>query len=253
MTGFLASVRDMNEAALASAAGADIVDLKAPERGALGALDVGEVTAIVRHLPRAQQVSATIGDLPLNPQRIAAAVKSMAETGVDYVKIGLFPGGELTGTLRALEPLARSGVRLVAVLFGDQQPFPTTPARLAEACFFGCMLDTADKTRGTLTRICSPESLAFFVSDVRSAGLLCGLAGSLTTQDIPDLLTLKPDYLGFRGALCLRHQRAETLDQGALRAIGAAVKGVQEVTEGTPTRSSRRPASPPTTVQHPNP
>jgi (5-formylfuran-3-yl)methyl phosphate synthase len=32
--------------------------------------------------------------------------------------------------------------------------------------------------------------------------LLCGLAGSLCIDDIEELNYLKPDYLGFRGALC---------------------------------------------------
>ena len=33
-------------------------------------------------------------------------------------------------------------------------------------------------------------------------GLLTGLAGSLEAADVPRLLLLAPDYLGFRGALC---------------------------------------------------
>src|SRR5262245_29278297 len=62
---FLASVRDAAEAELAIGAGADIVDLKDPEGGALGALPPATIEACVRAIGGRVPVSATIGDLPL--------------------------------------------------------------------------------------------------------------------------------------------------------------------------------------------
>lgn len=248
MTGFLGSVRNLDEARVAAAAAVDILDLKAPEHGALGALDVAEVTQIVRRLGRSQRISATIGDLPLEPERIVAATRAMAATGVDYVKLGFFPGGDLVGTLSALEPLARSGTRLVAVLFGDQDPSPELPRTLARAGFAGCMLDTADKTRGALTEICSLQTLSRFVTEVRRQGLLCGLAGSLRAHDIPALLPLGPDYLGFRGALCRGHERTQRIDPGLLRDIGRAVRGSLDepsgLVSGFPVNSAASPVAP---------
>ncbi|MGY6213815.1 (5-formylfuran-3-yl)methyl phosphate synthase [Methylolobus aquaticus] len=248
MTGFLASVRNLEEARIAAAAAVDILDLKAPQHGALGALDVADVTEIVRRLGDSQCISATIGDLPLEPARILTATRAMAATGVDYVKLGFFPGGDLAGTLSALEPLARSGPQLVAVLFGDHPPSAELPRMLARAGFAGCMLDTADKTRGSLTEICSLQSLSRFVTEVRSQGLLCGLAGSLRTEDIPALLPLQPDYLGFRGALCRGHQRTQRIDPGLLQDIGMAVRGnidkPSERTRGFPVMAPASPLSP---------
>jgi uncharacterized protein (UPF0264 family) len=251
MTGFLASVRDMHEALVAAAAPVDVLDLKAPDRGALGALEVDAVAAIVRRLRGSRAISATIGDLPLDPSRVAAAARAMAGTGVDYVKIGFFPGGDLPGTLAALEPLARSGVRLVAVLFGDHDPSPAPAERLAAAGFAGCMLDTADKTRGALTELCTPDQLARFVAEVRRNRLLCGLAGSLRASDIPGLLSLQPDYLGFRGALCRDHRRVQSLDRELLQRIATAVRGAQ----AHPAAQSPAmiPASPATTLETWNP
>ena len=48
MTRFLASVRDAEEAELALETGADIIDLKEPNRGALGAVDEKTVELCVR-------------------------------------------------------------------------------------------------------------------------------------------------------------------------------------------------------------
>lgn len=223
MTQFLASVRNTEEALLAAAEGADLIDLKAPDRGSLGALPVRQIQTIVAALGGRKPVSATIGDLPLEPERVSKAVEAVCRTGVDYVKVGFFPGGNETGTIRSLRRFTARGFRLVAVLFADRDPSPDWPACLAEAGFAGCMLDTADKKHGSLTEICSLSFLHRFVDRVTEHGLLCGLAGSLRAGDIPELLAMRPDYLGFRGALCDHGNRSKVLDPERVRRIRAAI------------------------------
>jgi len=209
MTSMLASVADLAEARLAAAAGVDLIDLKNPARGALGALDEDVIATIRRALPRAA-LSATIGDLPLHPETVFRAAERTAACGVDYVKIGLFPGGDLEGTLHALAPLAAEH-KLIAVLMADYLIALPVLERIAAAGFHGAMLDTADKRRGPLTRLRPKAFLARFVERAGSLGLLTGLAGSLRLEDVDLLLPLAPDYLGFRGALC-REGRTGTLD-----------------------------------------
>jgi len=68
-----------------------------------------------------------------------------------------------------------------------------------------------NKSSGTLPQLMSFDELHTFVKTANNAGLFCGLAGSLKSEHIPELLTLKPDYLGFRGALCEQHNRTATL------------------------------------------
>ncbi|QXP88035.1 (5-formylfuran-3-yl)methyl phosphate synthase [Methylococcus capsulatus] len=216
MTGMLASVRNLTEARIALEAGVDIVDLKAPEYGSLGALPADEVGRIVAELEGTVPVSATIGDLPLEPDPICRAVREMADTGVDYVKIGMFRGGDWSSTLAALAQLASHGTRLVAVLFADNLPDFDWIARLKKAGFAGAMLDTQDKDSGPLTEILDRAVLERFVGETRAQSLLCGLAGSLRSQDVPGLLSLEPDYLGFRGALCHGARRAAGIDPEAL-------------------------------------
>ncbi len=77
-----------------------------------------------RALPRIAgraELSATVGDLPLEPAAVLSAVLATAATGVDYVKLGLFPGGDARGCLSLLAQEAR-GLRLMLVVFADAPP-----------------------------------------------------------------------------------------------------------------------------------
>jgi uncharacterized protein (UPF0264 family) len=217
----LASVASMAEASLVVPLDVDILDLKNPAFGALGALDVLEVRRIVEAFPD-QTISATVGDLPMNPDLITAKVDAMAGTGVDFVKIGFFETGEWLPVLNALKPISDRGVRLVAVLFGDQSiSLDALPAFRASG-FHGVMVDTADKSRGGLLDCRDPEWLRQFVILGQSLGLLTGLAGSLTLRDIPILKALGADYLGFRGALCQR-DRTSGLDLSSVMRVRDAM------------------------------
>ena len=122
MTGFLASVTSMQEAEIALAGGADILDLKDPSRGALGALSAEVISACVAGIARRRIVSATAGDLPMEPDLVRNAVQRLAKCGVDIVKIGLFPGGDASACISALREETVRGTRLVAVMFADQSP-----------------------------------------------------------------------------------------------------------------------------------
>jgi len=233
MTGLLASVRSAAEAALAIAGGADIIDAKEPAAGALGRVESGVLRAILREVAGRRPVSATIGDLDLSPSMVSTAVEATAADGADIVKIGVFPGA-LEATWAALKPLARRGLRLVAVMFADRAPnLVELPARCAEAGFFGVMLDTADKAAGPLTAHLDREALAGFVARARGLGLVSGLAGSLRLGDIPSLAPLGADYLGFRSALTIAG-RSSGLDAAALRGVREALA------QAAPSRESRR-------------
>ena len=218
MTKLLASVASEEEARIAAACRVDIIDLKNPRAGALGALPLATVRAIVAGRTADIPLSATVGDLPLESNIVRSAVVAMTATGVDYVKIGFFPGGDRPGVLQALKPLADEGVRMIAVLFADQPLTLDWLSDLARAGFVGAMLDTADKRRGALTEVRDWKFLGHFVDATRREGLLCGLAGSLRPIDVPQLRALRPDYLGFRGALC-GGLRTDALNRAAISAL----------------------------------
>lgn len=211
MTLFLASVTGADEAEIALVHGADIIDLKDAAKGGLAPLPADVVRAAVTAVAGRRPVSAVAGGPGMDADAFASSVQEMAQTGVDYVKIGLYPDPQPKACVQALAPVARQ-TKLVAVLFADQQPDFTLLALLAECGFAGAMLDTARKGAGRLLDHADVAILDEFVARCRAHGLMCGLAGSLEAPDVPRLLLLAPDLLGFRGALCAGHVRGGRLD-----------------------------------------
>ena len=229
MTAMLASVRTLDEALFALEAGADFIDLKEPSQGALGALDHAAVRVCVQAIGGRRPVSATIGDIvSMDPREMTAAVERMAATGVDYIKIGFFAHPRAFDCARALTGLARK-TRLVAVMFADEAYVLALVDTLADAGFTGAMLDTAHKTGKPLRDWRTDGELREFVNRARGHGLLSGLAGSLRKEDVPPLLKIEPDYLGFRGALCSGSNRNQNLDAAAFAKIRNAIPALEKI------------------------
>lgn len=224
MTKMLASVNSLKEVMLVLQEDIDIIDLKQPALGALGALELNVVREIVTVVAKRRPVSATIGDLPMHADLIFDAVQSMAETGVDYIKIGFFPDNNWQAIIDKLSVLTQKKHALIAVLFADTKPDLSIISALKNAGFTGVMLDTMNKKSGSLRKIMAHETIRHFVNLTKEQSLLCGLAGSLTLHDIPDLLHHQSDYLGFRGALCEEHNRVGQLSQHAIKRITHAIK-----------------------------
>ncbi|MBB2960202.1 (5-formylfuran-3-yl)methyl phosphate synthase [Methylobacterium sp. R2-1] len=203
----LVSVRGPDEALTAHRAGADLIDAKDPERGALGALPAETVRGLVARIGGRAVTSAVAGDG--TGTEIAAAITTMAATGVDFIKIAV---GAADGTALA-EAAARAPGRVIGVLFAeDDVTEGSFPARLAAAGFVGAMIDTRGKSGIALPSLMSAPQLAAFVAGCRTHGLMSGLAGSLGLADIPVLASFGPDYLGFRGGLCRDGDRRQALD-----------------------------------------
>jgi len=224
MTGMLASVRNVREAECALQAGVDLLDLKEPDAGALGALDPGTAARIVQFINARTSVSATIGDLPFQAPALCPTIERMAATGADLIKVGVFGDVKDRASLEVLRDFCCRGLRIVLVLFAETYCDGVDFAGLSGAGITGIMLDTSDKAGGALTRKLPLGILDRFVNDARSAGLLTGLAGSLRETDIAPLLRFGPDYLGFRGALCRNGRRGAELDAGAIRRIRSLIK-----------------------------
>lgn len=217
VTGFLASVASVQEAGVVLAAGADVVDLKAPAQGVLGALPLAVVREAVGFVAGRRTVSAATGDLPPDPAIVREAVRVVRAAGVDIVKVGLFGPARRREVLRALGAEARAGTTIVVVLFADREADLTRDlAEIARQGLHGVMLDTCDKAGRGLRACRRDEALSRFVVVARGLGLLTGLAGSLRAADIGPLLALLPDYLGFRGALCGDRGREGGIDPGAV-------------------------------------
>lgn len=225
MTRMLASATGVDEAEIALSGGVDIVDLKDPKAGALGAVSIQTLSRTISLIAGRAPVSAVCGDLPMEPETIRAKAEEIAATGVDYVKIGFFPSANAAACAAALEPLA-ARTKLIAVLFADLAPdFELLPV-FTKHRFHGAMVDTAIKANGRLLDHLPPEQIPGFVDRAKSLGLMVGLSGSLEAPDIPRLLPFAPDFLGFRGALCGDSGRAGSISAEAVSQIRELVPEV---------------------------
>ena len=219
----LASVRDAHEAKLCVSAGVDFIDAKEPRRGALGAVSLKTLRSIRDVVPAHIPLSATLGDDVCEAVKIAAAAHASAQAGADIIKVGLFSGVNIVATLNMLEQQNLPPERVVVVLLVDRDPDFSVIATLADAGIYGVMLDTVNKTAGGLLGCLSLAHLAEFIQIAQGLGLRAGLAGGLTLQDLPRILSCGPDIVGFRGALSALQDRTTELDRKALNDIRAAV------------------------------
>ena len=86
----LVSPVNKEEAIIASKGGADIVDVKNPKEGSLGANFPWIIKEIKEAVHGKQPISATIGDFNYKPGTAALAAFGAAVAGADYIKVGLY-------------------------------------------------------------------------------------------------------------------------------------------------------------------
>ena len=230
----LVSVMDAAEAAQAVAAGVDIVDLKDPAEGSLGAPRPATVEAVRRAVPAAVPVSVAIGDLPHVPGTAALAARGAAGCGADFVKVGLMGSAtedQAIALLRAVRDAVadRPGVAVIAAAYADARRLSTPPlaplavARVARAAgVAGCLLDTAVKDGRGLFEWLDDAAIAGLAAEARAAGLDFALAGAIGEDDLPAVLALRPDIVGVRSAACRDGRRDGPLDPERVRRLRAA-------------------------------
>jgi uncharacterized protein (UPF0264 family) len=203
MIRLLTSVRDLDEAREAAAAGADFIDMKEPRAGALGALPARRVEAIVHELRFTHPgvpTSATIGDLrPGDHAAIEHHANVIGQCGVDYVKAGVPPGPHARETLRRMRALPWN---MVPVLLADDGLDLSLVEYACASGFPAVMADTARKKHGSLFHCVSLAVLDQMVQIARAHEVMVGLAGALRLPDVPRLRALGPDFAGFRTAVC---------------------------------------------------
>jgi len=218
----LVSVVDAAEARLAVAGGVDVVDVKNPAEGSLGAPAPGVIAAVRAVLPAGLPLSAALGDLPSLPGTAALAALGAARSGAAYVKLGLWgpsTAEEAVAVLRAARAAVDGDARVVAVAYADAARVPSRPLPPSElvaaaraAGVDGCLLDTAVKDGRGLFESLEPDALAAFVADAHDAGLEVALAGELRAEDLPVVRATGADIAGVRSAACRDGRRTAALD-----------------------------------------
>ncbi|MEX2722682.1 MAG: (5-formylfuran-3-yl)methyl phosphate synthase [Candidatus Freyarchaeota archaeon] len=216
----LISPRDEQEALEAIAGGADIIDVKNPLEGSLGANFPWVIRRIRDITPRELEVSATIGDFPNKPGTAALAALGAAVSGADYVKVGLYGVNAYHEALYLAKQVVRSvktykpSVKIVVAGYADAyrinaiDPFKI-PHITSEAGADVAMVDTAIKDGTGLFDLWSLEEIEGFIQDAHGRKVLVALAGSIKKESLPLIQDLGADVVGIRGAACEKSDRIQ--------------------------------------------
>lgn len=226
MTRLLISVRSADEAQIAADGGADLIDIKEPSRGSLGAASVDTIRAVIDRVGGRVPLSAALGELlegVLLPPTFAGQLR--------YGKFGL-AGCARRADWRARWQRAINGlppqVTPVAVAYADCRatcaPDPEDVMTTAQSLGCGAiLLDTYDKSAGSLLDHCAIAGLRRFIQESHRASLVCVLAGSLGHSEIRKVLPLAADFVAVRGAVCAG-DRGGPIDAGRVRRLVALVR-----------------------------
>jgi uncharacterized protein (UPF0264 family) len=189
---------------------ADIIDVKKPSEGSLGAnfpWVIREVKSVI-----SKPLSAAIGDFDYKPGGAALAAYGAACAGADYIKIGLaFEGQDKArDVIRAVVKAVRDEFpkkSVVIAAYSDYQrmhsisPFDMAPVA-AECGADVVMVDTGIKDRKSTFAFMNEETLRSFTEKNKKLGLKTALAGALKFEDIGALKRIDPDIIGVRGMVC---------------------------------------------------
>jgi len=213
----LVSPKDVEEAKAVIRGNADIVDVKNPKEGSLGANFPWVIKSIKELVEKEKgdgmKISAAIGNFDYKPGTASLAALGAAESGAEYIKVGLFGIKTrqeaidlLTGVVKAVKDFAPTK-KVVSAFYSDYKRINSvSPFEIAaigeEVDIDVAMVDTGIKDGRTTLEFLSEEELKTFVSDSKALGLETALAGSLKFEDIPAIKEIEPDILGVRGMVC---------------------------------------------------
>jgi uncharacterized protein (UPF0264 family) len=220
----LVSVRDAAEAREALTGGADLIDVKDPGQGALGAADAQAIEAVAVEVRGRRPVSVAAGEWD---------GVGMAElpAGVHYVKIGLAGArgrswqGALAHRFARLRPAAPIAV---AYADGPRVAAPAVQGVLDWAIGHGAagiLIDTAVKDGSHLFDWVSVPTLAGWIERARRCGLMVALAGSLRGQAFERAIDLEPDVVAVRGAACAGEDRTDRVSRCCVARLAELISG----------------------------
>lgn len=216
------------EARAAMLGGAEILDIKNPAEGSLGA-QYPRVIREIKDLSAGQvEISAAIGDMPNMPGTAALAALGAATCGPHYIKVGLHGprnGMEAAALVREVQRAVEGfQISVIAVGYADFSRAGTLdpaclPGMAASEGARGLLLDTAIKDGRPLLDFMDPTSLRRLGEEAHAAGLLFGLAGSLREEHLAIARDLGADVVGMRTAACRDLRRSGPLESTRVRRL----------------------------------
>lgn len=206
------SIRSLEELIPAIEGGADIIDLKNPNEGSLGASFPWLIKKI-RNYGNNFTLSVAIGDMPNLPGTAALASSGAAVCGADIIKVGLYGPHSFEEGVKLLKKVVRATkeinpkILVVGAGYADFKFFNGIDSlKIPEICSSAgadvAMLDTLSKNGKKLFDFLDLTKLKMFVDKTHKLNLPAALAGSLELKDIKTINNLGADIIGFRGAAC---------------------------------------------------
>ncbi len=206
----LISIKDAGEAReILLAGGVDVLDVKNPAEGTLGANVPWVIEEIKELVGGKMELAASIGDLDYKPGTASQAAYGVALLGVDYVTASMFALKTKEQVVDMESKLAKAiedfGCELIISGYADfkrvgcANPFEYV-SELKDADVV--MLDTAIKDGTNILDFSTIAELAEFRDAAHERGMEVVIAGSIRYPQLPLVAGLKPDFLGFRGIVC---------------------------------------------------
>lgn len=221
-TRLLVSVMNAAEASEAVENGADLIDVKDPRHGSLGASNPFIWNQVRKAVDGRVPLSAAHGELRENNVEELARYSDH----LSFAKVGLKgctnpPTYDWPVKWHDWRSQLTGRAKPVMVVYADWRDCGAPSPQEILNCVKGfrvpyVLVDTCDKNNGTIREHCSNEQLVRFIAAVHKLKAKVVLAGSLQLSDLTELLPMAPDYVAVRGAVC-RGSRAGRLDGALVR------------------------------------
>jgi len=222
-------VRNPEEAQICVAEQVDLVDVKEPAHGPMGAADVAVLQAVVAAVGGRCRVTAAGGEL--RDWRASGAQPQPVHGELAMLKVGLAGYGDdasWADHLRIVHDNLRSAVaagsasqlQLVPVAYADHaaanSPRPLDAIQLIkDSGLRWLMIDTFDKSSRGVFELLSDSQISSLVLASQQAGLGIALAGRIGLAELSHAARTGADVVGVRGAVC-RGGRLGTLSHQAV-------------------------------------
>ncbi|MDO5851409.1 MAG: (5-formylfuran-3-yl)methyl phosphate synthase [Methanobacteriaceae archaeon] len=208
----LVSAINTKEALDAIEGQADIIDVKNPKEGSLGANFPWIIKEISKYTEN-KTLSATIGDAPYKPGTMSLAALGCAISGANYIKTGLYGTKNKTEAIDLMKNINRSvkdyNSDAIVVTCGYADAKRISAVKVEEIIDITlesnsdiAMLDTAIKDGKTLFDHQTLDSLTQFIEKAHDHSIKVALAGSVNLDQIKQLNMINCDIVGVRTAVC---------------------------------------------------
>lgn len=234
----LVSVRNAEEATAAADGGADIIDVKDPDKGSLGFAGWSTIQHIQGCLKTDCVLSAALGELHEWLDFNTAATDTSATRDdlptLQFAKIGLAgeairsDGATWKSDWQVIRKQFANVQQWVAVAYSDfdRCDAPNPSEVLDAAITTGCkilLLDTFVKDGKTTFDHLPEYELQALISRSQAEGIKVAIAGQVSANNISSIQAVRPDIVAVRGAVCESRDREKAVQHAEVVRLRAAL------------------------------